>query len=491
MHRHKDFDRSAASLRSRLLAWILLPLAILIGVNAWVAYGNAVNAANEAYDRSLYLAARTLAEELVWREGQIQLELMKAAGYLFENHTGSRLFYKVSLLDGQRLAGAADLPDLPASSVSSVRFFALVNLGDGQYLNQPVRLLQLTHVMEAAGLTDPLIRITVAETMEARQQLTQRVFWGTLRSQGLLLLAAALLVVLGVQRGIRPLEVFRRQLACKAEDDFSPIQPPNLPLELRPLIDTLNSYLDRLGRLIDIRKRFLDNAAHQLRTPLTVLKTQLALAERNAEPAQATALLLAARQTTEGAVRLTEQMLALTRVEHAREMHSSQPIDLVRLARQVTEAHLLRAHQSGHDLGLETTVASSYVSGVDVLLQEALGNLIDNALHHCPAGAHITVRVGQAWLEVEDDGPGIPAEHQAHVFERFYRAAPAGVVGSGLGLAIVKEIALQHGAQVEVQSPVQAGRGTLIRLNLTDSSKYLKPKGSVGQALSNDRAGLR
>ena len=491
MHRHKDFDRSAASLRSRLLAWILLPLAILIGVNAWVAYGNAVNAANEAYDRSLYLAARTLAEELVWREGQIQLELMKAAGYLFENHTGSRLFYKVSLLDGQRLAGAADLPDLPASSSSSVRFFALVNLGDGQYLNQPVRLLQLTHVMEAAGLTDPLIRITVAETMEARQQLTQRVFWGTLRSQGLLLLAAALLVVLGVQRGIRPLEVFRRQLACKAEDDFSPIQPPNLPLELRPLIDTLNSYLDRLGRLIDIRKRFLDNAAHQLRTPLTVLKTQLALAERNAEPAQATALLLAARQTTEGAVRLTEQMLALTRVEHAREMHSSQPIDLVRLARQVTEAHLLRAHQSGHDLGLETTVASSYVSGVDVLLQEALGNLIDNALHHCPAGAHITVRVGQAWLEVEDDGPGIPAEHQVHVFERFYRAAPAGVVGSGLGLAIVKEIALQHGAQVEVQSPVQAGRGTLIRLNLTDSSKYLKPKGSVGQALSRDRAGLR
>ena len=323
MHRHKDFDRSAASLRSRLLAWILLPLAILIGVNAWVAYGNAVNAANEAYDRSLYLAARTLAEELVWREGQIQLELMKAAGYLFENHTGSRLFYKVSLLDGQRLAGAADLPDLPTSSASSVRFFALVNLGDGQYLNQSVRLLQLTHVMEAAGLTDPLIRITVAETMEARQQLTQRVFWGTLRSQGLLLLAAALLVVLGVQRGIRPLEVFRRQLAGKAEDDFSPIQPPNLPRELRPLIDTLNSYLDRLGRLIDIRKRFLDNAAHQLRTPLTVLKTQLTLAERNAEPAQATALLLAARQTTEGAVRLTEQMLALTRVEHAREMHLS------------------------------------------------------------------------------------------------------------------------------------------------------------------------
>lgn len=484
-------SRSVASLRRRLLGWILLPLAALIGINAWVGYGQAVQAANEAYDRSLYLAARTVAEELVWRDGQVQLELMKAAGYLFENHTGSRLFYKVNTVSGQWLAGVQALPDLPKREGPSVEFFSLVHFGDGLYQGQPVRLVGLTHVMAGADLPDPLLRITVAETMEMRQQLTQRIFWDTSRSQGLLLLAAALLVIWSVQRGIRPLEVFRQQLARKSDDDFSPIHPPDLPRELRPLIDTLNSYLDRLGRLIDIRKRFLDNAAHQLRTPLTVLKTQLTLAERNAEPAQAAALLMAARQTTEGAVRLTEQMLALTRVEHAREMHSIEPIELVFLARKVTEAHLLRAHQLGHDLGLETTVGNCHVSGVDVLLQEALSNLIDNALHHCPAGARITVRVGREWLEVEDDGPGIPAAHQAHVFERFYRAAPAGVAGSGLGLAIVKEIALQHGAQLTVQSLIRAGRGTLIRLNLADASKYLKPKGVLGQSSDGAGPGLR
>jgi two-component system sensor histidine kinase TctE len=465
----KQFVRPVASLRGRLLAWILLPLAMLIGVNAWVAYGNAVNAANEAYDRSLYLAARTLAEELVWRDGQVQLELMKAAGYLFENHTGARLFYKVRLLDGQWLAGAADLPDLPASSASSVRFFALVQLGDGRYLNQSVRLVQLIHVMEAAGLTDPLIRITVAETMEARQQLTQRIFRGTLRSQGLLLLAAALLVVLGVQLGIRPLEAFRRQLAGKAEDDFSPIQPPDLPRELQPLIDTLNSYLDRLGRLIDIRKRFLDNAAHQLRTPLTAHKTQLALAQRNPHPEQAQALLQAARQTTDDAVRLTEKMLTMTRVEHAREMHSPQPVHLVVLARQVTQTHLWRAHQRGDDLGLEILDTRGVVLGLELLLSEALSNLIDNALQHSKPGAHITVRVGPSWVEVQDDGPGIAAAHQAHVFERFYRAAPSGVSGSGLGLAIVKEIAHLHGAVVGVHSPVKDGRGTVVRLGFTSA----------------------
>lgn len=466
MNQHANrVPRHVASLRRRLLGWILLPLAGLIGINAWVAYGNAVQAANEAYDRSLYLAARTLAEELEWRDGRVQLDMMKAAGFLFENHTGSRLFYKVETPTGRWLAGVEALPDVPVVGQSAVKYFALVQFDDGVYLNQPVRLAQLTHVMEDADVKEPLLKITVAETMEARQQLIQSILWDTLGSQGLLLLAAALLVLWGVQRGIRPLEVFRQQLARKADDDFSPIHPPDLPRELRPLIETLNSYLDRLGRLIDIRKRFLDNAAHQLRTPLTALKTQLALVQRNAEPEQSEALLMAARQTTDDAVRLTEQLLAMTRVEHAREMHSPHTVDLVDLARRVTQEHLMRAHQLGDDLGLEVQVAQCEVQGVDLLLHEALSNLIDNAIHHGPVGTHITVRVGEFWLEVEDDGPGIAPEHQAHVFERFYRAAPSGVNGSGLGLAIVKEIANQHGAVLEVTSPVEKGRGALIRMS--------------------------
>lgn len=466
MNQHANrVPRHVASLRRRLLGWILLPLAGLIGINAWVAYGNAVQAANEAYDRSLYLAARTLAEELEWRDGRVQLDMMKAAGFLFENHTGSRLFYKVETPTGRWLAGVEALPDVPVVGQSAVKYFALVQFDDGVYLNQPVRLAQLTHVMEDADVKEPLLKITVAETMEARQQLIQSILWDTLGSQGLLLLAAALLVLWGVQRGIRPLEVFRQQLARKADDDFSPIHPPDLPRELRPLIETLNSYLDRLGRLIDIRKRFLDNAAHQLRTPLTALKTQLALVQRNAEPEQSEALLMAARQTTDDAVRLTEQLLAMTRVEHAREMHSPHTVDLVDLARRVTQEHLMRAHQLGDDLGLEVQVAQCEVQGVDLLLHEALSNLIDNAIHHGPVGTHITVRVGEFWLEVEDDGPGIAPEHQAHVFERFYRAAPSGVNGSGLGLAIVKEIANQHGAVIQVTSPVEKGRGALIRMS--------------------------
>lgn len=453
--------RTAASLRARLLSWILPPLAGLIAINAWVAYGNAIEASNEAYDRALYLASRALAEELVWREGALQVNVLRAAGYLLENHTGARLYYRISDASGRRLAGEAALPAATPEPAASVKYYALVQFEDGQFRGRPVRLAHLTHVLEDEQDRPHILKISVAETLETRQQMVQLQLRETLVSQTLLLLAAGLLVIAGVQHGIRPLENFRQRLAERGDDDLSPIHPPDLPRELRPLVGTLNSYLARLGRLIDIRKRFLDNAAHQLRTPLTVLKTQLALADRESSA------LAAARKTTDEAVRLTEQLLAMTRAEHAGEMHASAAgtsVDLVPLARQVIQEYLPRALQRGDDLGFETSVDRCEAPGTEALLHEALGNLIDNALHHTPAGTRVTVRVGPSWVEVEDTGPGIAPEHQAHVFERFYRAASPSVRGSGLGLAIVREIAQQYGAQVTLRSAQAPDQGTAVRL---------------------------
>lgn len=453
--------QAVASLRARLLGWILLPLAGLITVNAWVAYGNAVEASNEAYDRALYLASRALAEELVWRQGALQVNVLRAAGYLLENHTGSRLYYRVADAAGQHLAGDPTLPAPHAGPATSVSYHALVQFEDGELRGRPVRLAHLTHVLEDEKDQPHILKISVAETLETRQQMVRQQLRETLVSQGLLLLAAALLVIVGVQRGIRPLEHFRQRLAARSDDDFSPIAPPDLPRELHPLVNTLNGYLARLGRLIDIRKRFLDNAAHQLRTPLTVLKTQLALADRDP------AAVAAARQTTDDAVRLTEQLLAMTRAEHAGALPAGtagETVDLLALARQVTQEYLPRALQQGDDLGFETLVDTCRVPGKAELLHDALGNLVDNALHHTPPGTRITVRVGPRWVEVEDHGPGIAAEHQAHVFERFYRAAPASVRGSGLGLAIAREIAQQQGATLTLRSPATPATGAIFRI---------------------------
>jgi two-component system sensor histidine kinase TctE len=162
---------------------------------------------------------------------------------------------------------------------------------------------------------------------------------------------------------------------------------------------------------------------------------------------------------------LSEQLLALTQVEHAGDLQRWEPVDLVALAQSVTEARLLQAHGRGDDLGFEASVARSEVQGVPLLLSEALSNLIDNAMVHGGPGVRITVRVGVDGFEVEDNGPGIAPEHQGHVFERFYRGASDPTIkGNGLGLAIVREIALQHQAVCSVHSPVTAQRGTRIRM---------------------------
>lgn len=450
------------SLRWRLLAGLLLPLVTVMGANAWFAYDRAVQAANEAYDRALYLAARTLAEDLQWQGGQLQLHMRPGTGYLFENHTGSRLFYQVTDTKGHALLGAADLPN-PRPHVERVRFFALVEFADAHYRDVPVRLARLTHVLSQSGADAPVLHVTVVETREAREVLIQTILRETLGSQALLLVAAAVLVSLAVRRAVRPLHQLRRLIEAKDDDDLRSLPEQPWPRELQPLVGAINGYMQRLGRLISIRKRFLDNAAHQLRTPLTALKTQLGLLQRQSGPPSAQ-LLQAAVRTTDDAVRLTAQLLALTRAEHGADMEKTTEVDMLALARQVTEDHLWRAHERGDDLGFEARTGHLCVQGKAVLLQEAVANLIDNAMHHGGPGVRITVRVTAQGIEVEDDGPGIAQEHQNHVFERFYRAAAPGVTGSGLGLAIVQEIAHQHGALVQVHSPLSEGRGTLMRL---------------------------
>ncbi len=464
-------DWSSASLRQRLLVWLLVPLIVLIAVNAWWTYGRAVQVADEAHDRSLYLATRTLAEELQWVDGALRLDVLKGAGYLFENHTGARLLYRIDSDNGRWLAGNPEVPLMVTDGPSSVKFFALVGFADGVYRGEAVRIARLVHVVDGAPTSPPVVQITVMETREVRDQLIAQVLRETLVGQAWVLLAVAILVIVGVQRGIRPLEAFRRRLADRSDDDFSPIRLTQTPQELQPLIDTLNAHLARLGRLIVIRKRFLDNAAHQIRTPLTILKTQADLLLRGQAGSNQADLIHAIHRTAGDAARLSEQLLALTQVEHAGDMQHWETVDLVSLARSVTEARLLQAHERGDDLGFETDMVRCEVQGVPLLLSEALSNLIDNAMVHGGSGVHITVRVGARWLEVQDNGPGIAPEHQAYVFERFYRGArDPNVKGNGLGLAIVREIALQHQAQWYLQSPVVDGRGTRIRLSWPETA---------------------
>ena len=222
------------SLRWRLLAFLLLPLLLLVAAQAWFGYDRAVHAANDAYDRSLYLTARTLAEDLKWREGQLQFQMRPGTGYLFENNTGSRLFYQVTESDGRHLLGARDLPRLQGQP-QQVHFFALVDFADAQYRGAPVRLVRLAHVLPQPGREDRVVHVSVVETRETRDDLIETILRETLGSQALLLLAVALLVSLAVRLVVQPLHRLRQLIEGK-DDDW--------PLELRfPYIGLAKTFI--------------------------------------------------------------------------------------------------------------------------------------------------------------------------------------------------------------------------------------------------------
>jgi two-component system, OmpR family, sensor histidine kinase TctE len=276
-----------------------------------------------------------------------------------------------------------------------------------------------------------------------------------------------MLVWFGLSRGLRPLNRLRKTIETRDPGDLSPIATRRVPEELEPLVEAFNEMLERMKRSVEAQQRFVADAAHQLRTPLTGLKTQAQFAIRESDPE---ALRHALRQIAVGvdrAGRLVNQLLTLARAEggeNARQSH--EPLDLAILMRSVVEDWVMVALEKRIDLGFEAEEAAM-VSGNTFLLQELAKNLIDNALRYTPPDGHVTCRVissaSKTILEVEDNGVGLTDAQAEMVFERFYRVDDASTEGSGLGLAIVQEIAAQHAATASLR-PNPRGRGAIARV---------------------------
>jgi len=255
----------------------------------------------------------------------------------------------------------------------------------------------------------------------------------------------------------------------------------DLPADVRPLVQALNEVLRRYDAALAARRRFIDDASHQLRTPLATLRTQIGFARRASDPAQVQQALDAIDAKIDDTIRQTNQMLALARAEGA-ELHL-ETIDLAALAETVTRSAWPLARARGVDLGLDAPTTPLPAQGHAGLLQEALSNLVHNAILYTPAGSSVTVGAacdaGWARLSVRDDGPGIPQADRARVGERFLRvhrqtpaaggASPAETEsgGSGLGLAIAQAIALRHGGQLKLCAAQDDAQrpGLLVSLN--------------------------
>jgi two-component system sensor histidine kinase TctE len=273
-----------------------------------------------------------------------------------------------------------------------------------------------------------------------------------------------LLVWLAVSAALRPLDLLRRTVAERASDDLRPLPDAGLPRELRPLVNALNRFNERLRGLFERQSQFIADAAHELRTPLAALKARVELGLRAQEPAAWRSTLEEAAQNTDRLTQLANQLLSLARIEsgaRAIAEGGAQRLDLSRLARELGLALAPLAHARGIALALEAE-QPVWLRGEPTLLNELLCNLVDNALAHTPAGGNVILRVlAPGILEVQDDGPGIPAEEREKVFERFYRRGVQGS-GAGLGLAIVGEICRAHRAAISLHQALP--QGLLVRV---------------------------
>ncbi len=456
--------RRPFSIRRCLLVWLLVATAVFGALALIDTWREAQRMATALADRVLAGSALVIAERASLDDhGRIGIEIPYGALEMLSSAAEDRVFYRVDGPPGRLVTGYDDLPVAPAVPGGDPAF------SDGVFRGEPVRVASLARAA-STGIDEVPYVVTVAETTNARLELTRTILMRSALRLALMILGAALIVGIAVTVSLRPLYQLSEAIETRSPDDLSPVQT-RVPSEVRGLVGTINSFMLRLKSALDGLRNFTGNAGHQLRTPLAVVRTQLALAARAATLPDAQAAAAKGDAAVAHAERILAQLLLLAKVDAATG-REPQPMDLAAFARDLTADHIPAAAESGIDLGFEGA-GPIPVRAEPLLLGEALRNLIQNALLHTGRGTEVTVRVrrepGAAVLEVEDDGPGIPAEARAAAVSRFARGQTPGQApapGMGLGLPVVEEIAVLFGGRLTLHQAT-AGRGLCARIRFT------------------------
>ena len=459
--------KPAWSLRRLLLTGILLPVLLLIALNAWSLYQQTLASLHTAYDRTLLASAKSISEQIGVTGFDENAHLRAIVPYsaleIFEADNQSRMFYRVSTLDGKLISGFEELPFWNGQIPQRPPYAALVDFYDDEFRGRPVRVAVLLQpVASATGRGMAVIQ--VAETLELRQSLALQILRDTLIRQALLVLVVALIVIVVVQRATQPIRQLSHDLRERVQGDLSPLVAPEIPREVQPLLEASNQNMQRLRRLLSNQKRFVRDASHQLRTPLAVLKAQVQSAKRaDIPPAQAFDEI---DDTVDRATRVANQMLALAKVEQLRQEDAAQPPATAQLDEIVRDIALeLSPLIANHDMDFGIETAACNVAAHEWMLRELTRNLLHNAIRHTPQGGHLQVDVrtqgDQALLCIEDSGSGIDDELAQRLFQPF--SAGNARSGSGLGLAICQEIVQTLGGQIELRN-LLGGNGQITGL---------------------------
>ena len=476
------FKREQRSLFGEILDWMLTPLLLLWPASLALTWLVAQNIADKPFDRALEYNVQALAQLVVVKNGQAQFNLPQPARELLRADDVDQIYYQVIGLQGELVSGEKDVPAPPETIKTSVWE---VKLRDEEIRGLPVRVATIWIQSDLPGARDVLVQ--VAETREKRSVLATEIIKGVMLPQFVILPLAVLLVWLALVRGTRPLNQLEARIRARKSDDLSPLDETSVPQEVVPLVSSVNGLLTRLKDSMAAQKRFLADAAHQLKTPLAGLRMQADLALR--QSASADDLKLSLQQIGRSSIRATHtvnQLLALARAEGGGNVMTMQACDLVVLTRDVVQDAIPRAMEKRIDLGYEglpVNDASAVVQANPTLMKEMIRNLVDNALNYTPSSGEnpgiVTVRVTSdgiakaVFLQVEDTGPGIPEAERELVMQPFYRVLGTNTDGSGLGLAIVQEIAQKHQAVLTVEDahPGSTPVGALFTLRFKLATK--------------------
>ncbi|MBL9051230.1 MAG: sensor histidine kinase N-terminal domain-containing protein [Tabrizicola sp.] len=453
------------SLRRRLLLWLLLATVSLGLIALMDTWREALRTAQSVSDRVLIGSALAIAERVTVDEtGGLEVDIPYSSLEMLTSTAQDKVFYRVDGPVGRFLTGYDDLAVVPAPAGG-------VAFADGVYGDVGIRSATLRREI-STGATSIPFAVTVAESTRARTALARAILWRSALRLAVLILGVSALVWVAVTVALRPLERLGDAIALRSPGDLRPVTA-DTPEEVEPLVAAINSFMLRLETALDALRNFTGNASHQLRTPLSVVRTQLALMDRSSEPGDAAMAREKARIALERAERVLAQLLVLARVDASSGAGVLQPVDIAAVAKEVTVEMVPVALQQEIDLGYEGQDEASAIADA-VLLAELLKNLVANAIRYAGRGAVVTVRVKRdddaIALEVEDNGPGLSPEQRA-LADRARSGtgrplpslARSQTSGTGLGLAIAAEISALFGARLSLET-ARGGSGLLARV---------------------------
>lgn len=444
------------TLKNKLLRWVLFPMVVMLVLNIALIYKFGHDSANRRHDRFANDVSRILLDQLRTIQGKVEFNIHSGALNMLSEDKKDQVYFS---LDGHQQNfhfGASDLPEPPSKISETPSYY------DANYAGHPVRMMAA--IIPESDVASGRVTVLVGKTLVLHHERALEWMWRILPAQIFLVVLTGMMVFWGVGRGLRPLLLLRDEVSLRSSLNLQPLPEDKVVTEIRPLIRGFNELMGRLDESLILKRRFIADAAHQLRTPLTGLKAHAELAQRLEDPEEIRHAMQQIHKAADHAAHLANQLLLLARAEPGVQENMS-ALDLLTLARETTEYWVQNALQKNIDLGFEGVGSNCRVAGSALMLGEMLNNLIDNALRYTQSGGQVTVRVirneSTVALEVEDNGQGIPENERERVFERFYRVLGTRQEGCGLGLSIVREIADRHRAEIQLLTGAE-GAGTRV-----------------------------